>query len=1488
MSFSQFVADEEEWANGIERQERDRARATAIAGGMSEDDVRHLTQIAASYPWLRPGVALAASQAGLDDRSVAGIAGHVAAAATADPDGWRAVGTKVPAIPQVYSPRVMTQLENAETDANFGLGPPMRAGVDEAFPEQEERGGVLGFLGDAWDVGVQAFELANPTAKGSVRYGIAAVDAPTQHLVQSFRSMYQDQQQGAGFFDHFDPRKDFETLANPGSNLGVGLATGDWNMGSGWTPGGTNEERRRSNELSYGTIGGHAITPGRALGQAVGFEVDSRPFTMVSGVTDLAVAVFADPFDIPAGIAADSLKAAKAFQRSGVIGSHVRGVDPGMVDSFIKSAPGRAVVDELTRAGPDDFADLWRKSNGQIPVAAMNDLLAAGTADEVTELLYNQLGVTIRTKGAARSVLPSVHPAAAAREGLQRRRLFNLMPAQRFDADDLDDTVRQLDRFLVNAKTPDDVRAGFINRAAQTRWREDRFLLTQEILHDTQIRVLGDGLSTTGRKKADEMFRMYADATGEARKFNTDALGNNIPGLQVADADGELIGAPGAQLMSELAQHVPLGDARDIRRATSKLEPFLNSPIRYPVSWAHFVQDRVWKPLVLARIAWPVRVISEEQIRMAAAGNRSMVFHPIQAISYMVNRDLGPLKARGATDVAGDVLAETAGYQRAMSQSRGGIIDDVIRKPTGGWTLARKQDRVFVEAWGDELAEIQADPIAREIARMRANVSKYADLDEIKAAYWDGDLSRHRELWATSRPGQRVRQAPPVEGAGPQSADEYIDSVAARVDTKTLGDDGLMTVAATGRMDGELLVDPVTGRISDTARRGLGRVEVDDSFRVKTRNYTDEDVAGWDKVVDWTMSHLMTRPTNYLSRSPSFRQFYWRRVEEIASATDPATRRALADAAENANLPDVAARIRRRQSSVPLDSTVVRIADVDPDGIHVALDPILEGDDPVNLTIAQIDEIAKGHALDDTNGLLYDLTDRSQFFDINRLLFPFGEAWMEVLTRWATLVKENPALVRRGQKALSQANEGFFYENGDGELVFNYPGSGWLTEQWTGMFGIGDTPGVPFSMTGRAHGLSVATEILPGAGPVVQMGADRIIPNRPKWDPLRKAIMPFGSSDSLTDLIIPPAVSKILAGLSGDDQASIFDFGESPEADRLFGNTVIDSMRHLESTGGYDISTDEGQRKLLDDATLVAQRMWFLRGVGQFVSPTSPSFEETIIANDGELLAIAALTEAYQGYRDEDPTTAYDRILEEFGDTILPGLVGKSTAIRPGAEALTEEGNDWLKNNERVERDFPRVWGYFAPQTGEFDYEGYLRSFESGARASITPDEWVREVNSLRGRLEYDVRRKAVAEKFPDGPPANVREWLSDERRQLKIDYPGYMENEGIEGTTSFPEGVRGIQAALEDDMLRGTEAGQAMVDYFGARDKVFAAMRERDEGHADSTDGELSQSLMSAGKWAYMRDWLWQHGEALVAESPDFGNVWDGLLVREVNKEQE
>jgi hypothetical protein len=59
----------------------------------------------------------------------------------------------------------------------------------------------------------------------------------------------------------------------------------------------------------------------------------------------------------------------------------------------------------------------------------------------------------------------------------------------------------------------------------------------------------------------------------------------------------------------------------------------------------------------------------------------------------------------------------------------------------------------------------------------------------------------------------------------------------------------------------------------------------------------------WDQGAEGLFNALGAVPTNRLSRSPAFRQFYWQRVEELGGLVDDAARQDLLDAARAANLP---------------------------------------------------------------------------------------------------------------------------------------------------------------------------------------------------------------------------------------------------------------------------------------------------------------------------------------------------------------------------------------------------------------------------------------------------------------------------------------------------------------------------------------------------------------------------------------------------------
>src|SRR5690606_34558532 len=152
-----------------------------------------------------------------------------------------------------------------------------------------------------------------------------------------------------------------------------------------------------------------------------------------------------------------------------------------------------------------------------------------------------------------------------------------------------------------------------------------------------------------------------------------------------------------------------------------------------------------------------------------------------------------------------------------------------------------------------------------------------------------------------------------------------------------------------------------------------------------------------DRAVENLFDHLMSKPTNHLSRSPVFKQLYWQRVEELVSFAPRSVGEDAIRAARQAGIgKDTLKRMAKR---------VVR-----------ASEPRLE-------SVDDIDRLAKAHALDGTQKLLYDLQKRSQFFDMARVVFPFGEAWKEVVTAWARILYQNPASIRRAQQVVEGARK---------------------------------------------------------------------------------------------------------------------------------------------------------------------------------------------------------------------------------------------------------------------------------------------------------------------------------------------------------------------------------------------------------------------------------------------------------------------------------
>lgn len=751
----------------------------------------------------------------------------------------------------------------------------------------------------------------------------------------------------------------------------------------------------------------------------------------------------------------------------------------------------------------------------------------------------------------------------------------------------------------------------------------------------------------------------------------------------------------------------------------------------------------------------------------------------------------------------------------------------------------------------------------------------YVPKNPLQAAqdrFWN-EFGFLREQMATSNPDAYL------DLMTRQGADEYIRTVLRRINIKAgMREDGtpanpeILHMIATGRIrtpDGNVpLFQPGTPFINKDAVKALEPftdvfpdvVRGPQTIRLRTGGRANFEALS--RGVDQAFGYLATKPANYLSRSPVFSQSYVDEVMALAPKLDPADKAKLLQWAEVNNL----TKADRTRLSAVLGSAA--------------------GDSP--LPMGAVDELAKGRALEHTKGLLYDLADRNQFFDTFRLLFPFGEAWKEMVTTWGSLLKQNPKLPLTAKRVLEagrnpQAGElvgapegqGAFYTNEYGDEVFTYP----LSAQAMGLLGLPEVP-----LTGRLAGLSLMTEVLPGVGPVMQLPLAVLIPDHPAFDGLNNFLFPFGRPDSPRDVGASFALEMMPPWFRTMVSTGFARGGITAEGQRQYANTTMDVMRYLVASGDYQIADNPDSSteltRLVTDAKEKAAWMTMLRGAAQFGAPSSPMFEWYIDAPDGRKLSMLSLVADYRDMQEEDYATATERFLQKYGDNAFLLMQNKSQSISPGILAPTEAANAWLRENMWAQAEFPVTYGFFAPQGGEFNGDAYQRQLELQERKPLTPEQFVRAGNDLIGKSIYYAEREAMMQQAVAQGRKSLdleqQAYMRDLDGWLRTNYEGYGDEAGKLGRASPEEMIDELGRAANDDRLKTTPMAVSVREYLAERDWV------RQESRANLTSVNSYQSAASGAEY---RQYLEQYALSIIEENPDFASVWERVFRAEISE---
>lgn len=1264
-------------------------------------------------------------------------------------------------------------------------------------------------------------------------------------------------------------------------------------------------------------IGGHAWTPGRAIAQGVGLDADSTPFKIGSGLIDATVAFKADPTSALLGAAGELARGARTFEtlpdaakaleltRGGAttaqlaaaglnVGQRtwIKGRDP---IQWLYSTPGSYVVNNLaTEKSP---YQIWKQLGEKVPPDLAGDLARAGTPEDVRTVLAPHLGTTLDT-------VPKW------RGGINTTRAFTSVPTKDYlPFDDPETFVQQLDRHLVNGRVDAATRQKIFDQYVLANGRGERYAAVDATFEAMKQRLIANGLD---EKVAHQMTRFSQTDWTDSKFWIDHATGSEQADMPFAKigADQKLV--PTRHLDSELlAGGIKMPDQTEMRRMTSLFSglygnsPEANSVLRAAIGLGDTLMG-AWKTSVLVRGAWTLRVIGDEQLRMAATDGLSLFRHPISYLSLVAgspnDNQIGLLlervnrattaEGRALTEVtrlkqAGeavpeDLAAKAAEYVPAGSRRTdisgatfgasteddyNKIITEVFSgmKPTRRqrlphWTIVDRNSEDYTRGLAEELQMATSSRVARVAATMPPEAAKewfwsgpgrywrYQIAEQAKTDSLD-DLT----LFNQGRFNYSEMHGETAHARG--AANAYIDTVYQRLDDLTGGGhDVLMNAIRTGKIGDKTIVNKwgeankdVLDTLDTIRSAGAGPNNVKaQSYLSAGRNvgHTNESL---QRGVAWMFDTLMTKPSNYLSRSPQFREQYWNEIERLAPVLDTKGRAAAMENLRFANLPS------------DQERNVIKALGTSEKG---------------TLKLDAVDTLAKKRALDSTRHLLYDLHEKSQFFQAARLVFPFGEAWREVLTRWANIAMTYPQTARRLQQGVVGARQAgiFRTDPSTGQEVFTYPGSEWMTNKLIG---------IPIPLQGTVKGMNLLGNGLPGVGPQMSAPLGAILPNKPQYDVIRKFLFPYGQPTGATQDILwksfaPSWLQKVATGLP--ESAG----GADPNSDRLFGNTVFDVVRYLASTGEYDLNGDNAHdemNRLWNDATHKARAFSVIRGIAQSISPSAPAPVWHVEDKSGNVYLVQKLADdfnkkAKQLSKDGDPnaySTATDWFIDRYGPNALFALQSKSERVTTGITDASHQVS-WERNHPDQVSRFPQTWALFAPSGGSFDISAYNNDFSQGQRAKLTPKEMTLRANA---RIARHILDRETSRLGTIADTAQGRTYLADFRQGLAKDFPGFDE-QGFD-TRAIPNVVAELERASKDPELARTPAGKGLAEYLDTRDAAISAAK-----------GAGLRSPFTAKKAIGLRAYMRSDVQDILKRYPEFRPMWEQVFSHELTDDNQ
>jgi hypothetical protein len=538
--------------------------------------------------------------------------------------------------------------------------------------------------------------------------------------------------------------------------------------------------------------------------------------------------------------------------------------------------------------------------------------------------------------------------------------------------------------------------------------------------------------------------------------------------------------------------------------------------------------------------------------------------------------------------------------------------------------------------------------------------------------------------------------------------------------------------------------------------------------------------------------------------------------------------------------------------------------------------------------VAKIAAGARKKALNESQALLYDLAEKSQFAEMVRFVSPFYMAWQEVLTRWVGITIDNPVFAARARLLWNSPEKAGLVtdENGatiDENGVARDPLTGRVVEAGADRFITLPfrIPGLPADGPVRFNkrSLNLLLQGTPGAGPPMQLPVNVIVKNRPELEKSVEFILPFGTSQGTLEMLMPATGRRLYARAQ-------------QEEDRVFRNTAI--RMYQDRLVDYNLGKRE-TKPTWGEVLADTKSLYSVRTVANYVAPFTPVFDSPYQP------WINAYRQAQERLRG-DPMALADEngnrrsadewFYDEFGEEFFPltqSLSQSKDGVMPTAEAFAAR----KKYRPLVEK-YPDLGGFIIGSEGAGEFNRAVYDYQlanevrpgSGIKQRETPsfEQAAKRVGARQGWLEY---RRAMdiidAERMRRGLPnlqvkaardlAALKRAVTDKIADKHPDWYEQFANVDRNAMARRIAAFREIAEQFEGRKDRPEMDG--MREYLRVRDAVSAELARR----GASKRGAKTLSAKSNADLAR----LWESiTSAIVDKNPAFADTYYRYLERD------